>query len=290
MSLLGTGGMGSVFLAERDVDGFAQRVALKLLRVGVEDPAMRERFRAERGILVRLEHAGVARFIDGGITDEGRPWLAMEHVRGTPIVEWADGRRLSIEQRIGIFLDVCDVVTHAHRRLVVHRDLKPAHILVTDDGQVKLLDFGIAGLLGGDGPDDAPARHWLTPEYASPEQVSGEALSTASDVYQLGLTLFELLTGRRPWKFDSRSPEHIATVIRDTQPARPSAALSSVEGAPGTVVSWEGLIEESGPADGGSVPGGARSPCGVWSNSGHRRGALVPPGAEPVRGRGVGGR
>jgi serine/threonine-protein kinase len=232
VSLLGTGGMGSVFLGEREVDGFAQRVAVKLIRVGLDDPAVRERFRLERGILVSLDHAGVARFIDGGITDSGQPWLAMEYVRGTPILDWADRHGLTVRQRIRLFLDVCDIVRHAHARLVVHRDLKPAHILVTDDGHVKLLDFGIARLQDEHAPGGAPAARWLTPEYASPEQVRGDALSTASDVYQLGLTLYELLAGRPPYTFASRSQDHIARVIREMEPVRPSAAFAHAAASP----------------------------------------------------------
>jgi eukaryotic-like serine/threonine-protein kinase len=225
VSLLGTGGMGSVHLGRREGDGFAQDVAIKLIRLGLDDATVRHRFLAERRILARLEHPGVARFIDGGITDAGQPWLAMEYVRGTTLLKWADERRLTIPQRIDLFLEVCDAVRHAHAQLVVHRDLKPANILVTDEGRVKLLDFGIARLLddpaGGSG--SAATAHWLTPEYASPEQIRGDVLGTSSDVYQLGLILYELLTGRRAYHFDSSAPDHVAHVIAEVEAVRPSA-------------------------------------------------------------------
>ncbi|NJL29576.1 MAG: serine/threonine protein kinase, partial [Thermoanaerobaculia bacterium] len=206
---LGRGGMGSVFLAERADGQFEQRVALKLIKRGMDSEAILRRFLAERQILARLEHANVARLLDGGISRDDRPYFAMEYVEGEPIARWCDERRLAIEPRIALFLQVCAAVEHAHRHLVVHRDLKPSNILVTEDGQVKLLDFGIAKLLAERGMaltlthhDTAP----MTPEYAAPEQVSGEPVTTQTDVYALGLLLYELFSGRRACQICEHTP------------------------------------------------------------------------------------
>ncbi len=204
---LGRGGMGTVYLAER-VDGeFEQQVALKLVKRGMDTDEVLRRFRAERQILARLRHEGIAQLFDGGVTAEGAPWFAMERVGGEPLVAWAEARELSREARLGLFLQVCAAVQYAHRNLVVHRDLKPANVLVTAEGRVKLLDFGIAKLLDDD-PEAATrtVHRPMTPEYAAPEQLAGEPVTTSTDLYALGLLLHELLTGRRPERRGSASP------------------------------------------------------------------------------------
>ncbi len=200
LDLVGEGGSGSVYRAEREVDGYVQRVALKLLRVGLRDPVEQARFRRERRILARLEHPAIARLIDGGFTPEGVPWFALEFIEGDNIVRWCDARRLRIEPRLRLFLDVCDAVEAAHRALIVHRDIKPANILVDADGRPRLLDFGIAKLLDDSEREDdtRTGLRRLTPAYAAPEQFSGGSITTATDVYALGVLLHELLSGQRP--------------------------------------------------------------------------------------------
>lgn len=201
---LGRGGMGSVWLAERADGAFEQRVALKLLKRGLDSDAILERFIAERQILARLQHPHIAHLVDGGLAADGRPYFAMELVEGEPITRWCDARSLGINQRIALFLSVVDAVQYAHRQLVVHRDLKPSNILVTAQGEVKLLDFGIAKLLDAEaarGDAQTLTRmgiRMLTPEYAAPEQLRGDAVTTATDVYALGVLLYELLAGTRP--------------------------------------------------------------------------------------------
>lgn len=194
---LGRGGMGTVYLAERADGAFDQRVALKLLRAPLLGSEGRSRFTAERQILARLEHPAIARLLDGGILPDGVPWFAMEYVEGVPITDACDARHLGIGERLELFLAVCDAVDYAHRSLVVHRDLKPGNVLVTADGEVKLLDFGVAQLLAPDASASAD-RHPVTPAYAAPEQLRGDATTTATDVWALGVLLYELLTGRRP--------------------------------------------------------------------------------------------
>ncbi|MEZ4425639.1 MAG: protein kinase [Gemmatimonadota bacterium] len=198
---LGRGGMGAVYLAERRDGSFEQTVALKLVKRGMDTDEVLRRFRAERQILAGLHHPNIARLYDGGVAPDGRPYLVMEFIDGSPITRWADARRLPVQRRLALFQDVCSAVRHAHRNLVVHRDLKPSNILVMEDGTVKLLDFGIAKLLGpGANGDATRAEHQiLTPAYAAPEQrgVDG-AVTTSTDVYALGVVLHELLTGRRP--------------------------------------------------------------------------------------------
>jgi len=200
---LGRGGMATVYLVERADGVYEHTAALKLLRRGLDTSDIVRRVRAERQILSSLQHPNISRLLDGGATEDGRPFLVMERVDGVPITEWCDACGASIEQRLELFVDVARAVHHAHTRLVVHRDLKPSNILVTPAGRVKLLDFGIAKILD---PDLDPAsriptrsgRRALTPEYASPEQVRGDVVTTATDVYQLGLLLHRLLTGARP--------------------------------------------------------------------------------------------
>ncbi len=200
---IGRGGMGSVYLAERAAADFQQRVALKLLRRGIDTEDIVRRFLLERRILAGLAHPNIARLYDGGSTEDGRPYLVMEYVDGTPITEYCDAARLPLARRLELFLGVADAVRYAHAQLVVHRDLKPSNILVTRDGRVKLLDFGIARILDAAEDDEAPLTRTgsrvLTPEYASPEQLSGRPITTASDVYQLGILLYLLLAGHRPF-------------------------------------------------------------------------------------------
>ncbi len=200
---IGRGGMGSVFLAERADADFEQRVAVKLLRRGIDTDDIVQRFLVERRILAGLTHPNIARLYDGGSTEDGRPFLVMEYVDGRPITEYCDAAGLPLERRLELFLLVADAVRYAHGQLVVHRDIKPSNILVAVDGRVKLLDFGIAKILEGDDAEEPEALtrtgvRILTPEYASPEQLRGLPVTTASDVYQLGVLLFVLLTGRRP--------------------------------------------------------------------------------------------
>jgi len=226
---LGVGGMGAVFLAVRDDDQYRKEVAIKTLKFDAADPAMLSRFRHERQILAHLEHPNIARLLDGGTTAEGTPYIVLEYVAGVPITSYCEEHRLSLEQRLGLFRQVCDAVQHAHRNLIVHRDLKPGNILVTTDGVPKLLDFGIAKLLdptslgGAEMQATATGMHLMTPDYASPEQVRGEAISTASDVYSLGGVLFQLLTGERPHELKTYAPDEVARVVCLSEIRRPSA-------------------------------------------------------------------
>ncbi|HMB93614.1 MAG TPA: serine/threonine-protein kinase [Rhodothermales bacterium] len=230
--LLGRGGMGNVYLAERADGQFQQTVALKLIRRGLDTDDILSRFAFERQILSGLEHPNIARLYDGGITENGRPYFAMEYVEGEPITAYCDHARLTTPQRLALFRTVCRAVQHAHQNLVVHRDLKPSNILVTEDAEVKLLDFGIAKLLSEEGatrdlamPRTRTGMQVLTPEYAAPEQVRGETITTATDVYQLGVLLYELLTGHRPYRIPSRVQHEIARVILEEEPERPSTAV-----------------------------------------------------------------
>jgi eukaryotic-like serine/threonine-protein kinase len=231
---VGRGGMGSVYLAERDDDHYRQQVAVKILRRGLDTDELVRRFVAERQILATLQHPNIARLLDGGMTSDGRPYYVMEFVDGEHLDAYCDSRRLSIEARLELFCVVVRAVQHAHRNLVVHRDLKPSNVLVTADGEVKLVDFGIAKLLDPDAfPDAAPLTRTglrlMTPEYASPEQVRGMAITTATDVYGLGLVLYELLAGRHPHRLRGRSATEIERIILTEEPPRPSAALTQVD-------------------------------------------------------------
>ncbi|HEU4663614.1 MAG TPA: serine/threonine-protein kinase [Dokdonella sp.] len=224
---IGRGGMGTVYLAERADGEYAQRAAIKLMRGGCSGEALLQRFRAERQILATLSHPNIARLLDGGVDDEGRPFLALEYVDGSTLGEHCDARRLGIGERLALFLAVCDAVAHAHRSLVVHRDLKPSNILVDDEGRVKLLDFGIARLLdAGDAAATATAWRMFTPEYAAPEQIQGRPVTTGVDVHALGLLLYELLTGRRPYDASGSSPAAYEQAILAAEPLRPSRAAT----------------------------------------------------------------
>jgi serine/threonine-protein kinase len=236
---LGEGGMGTVYLAERMDGHFEQQVAVKVLKQGVPSAEALRRFLQERQILARLQHPGIARLLDGGVTTEGTPYFVMERVQGRPLTEYCDQERLGIDERLRVFLSVCDAVLYAHRNLVVHRDLKPSNILVDAGGYVKLLDFGIAKLLSeGAGAPAAPARTTLramTPEYAAPEQVRGEPVTTATDVYALGVILYEMLAGERPYRVERGSAAEIERAILEQEPRRPSAcAAAGTEGPSGS--------------------------------------------------------
>ncbi len=197
---IGAGGMGVILLAERADGSFEKRVAVKLVKRGMDSEAVLERFRAERQILASLDHPAIARLLDAGISDDDRPYFVLEHVEeGLPIDEYCRRHRLSIRHRLGLFRTACDAVHFAHQKLVLHRDLKPSNLLISGNGELKLLDFGIAKLMADDGSGAAATRHRsMTPAYASPEQARGEPLGTFSDVYSLGVVLYELLSGTRP--------------------------------------------------------------------------------------------
>ncbi len=221
-----TAGWGPSTSRPASGDGFRQTVALKLVRRGMDSDFILERFRAERQILAGLDHPGIARLLDGGSAADGLPYFVMEYIPGRHLLEDAADRSLSVKDRLAMFLQVCEAVAYAHRHLVVHRDIKPSNILVTPDGAPKLLDFGLAKLLRPELEGQAPGRtvtglRILTPEYASPEQVRGEGITTATDIYSLGVVLYELLTGRRPYRVTGRSPEAIARAVCEEEPARP---------------------------------------------------------------------
>lgn len=231
-SELAQGGMGAVFKAVRADSAFDKEVAIKLIRDGLgtqQSADIAARFRAERQILASLEHPNIARLIDGGSSDDGHPYLVMEFVDGQPINVYAQTHALSIAQKLALFRSVCNAVHFAHQRLVVHRDLKPSNILVTESGEVKLLDFGIAKLLQPTSSEQvgaAPTVVAMTPAYASPEQVKGEIITTASDVYALGVILYELLTGQSPYKSKATQPLELAKEICEQLPARPSTVVT----------------------------------------------------------------
>ncbi|HYK43513.1 MAG TPA: protein kinase [Thermoanaerobaculia bacterium] len=224
---LGQGGMGTVFLAERDEPGFRRTVAIKVVRPGMETGFVLRRFHTERQILASLENPGIARLYDGGTTEDGRPYFVMEYVEGTDLLTWCEERKLTVPERLRLFRRVCDAVQFAHQNLVVHRDLKPSNILVTPAGEPKLLDFGIAKLLSpvdGSGDETGTLVRLMTPDFASPEQILGRRITTASDVYALGVVLYELLSGRRPYSLRGHSPAEIERIVGESAPERPSAA------------------------------------------------------------------
>ncbi len=222
---LGVGGMGAVFLAERSDGTFEQKVALKLIKRGMDSEAILRRFVNERQILASLEHPNIAHLVDGGTTEKGLPYFVLEYIEGETIIDYAIRENLDLEERLKLFREVCAAVSFAHSNLVIHRDLKPSNILVTKVGKVKLLDFGIAKLLKSEtnGATTATQMQVFTPEYASPEQVRGEKLTTATDVYSLGVILYELLTGSQPYKTTSKNIGDIIKAICETEPIRPSS-------------------------------------------------------------------
>jgi non-specific serine/threonine protein kinase/serine/threonine-protein kinase len=225
---IGRGGMGTVWEAVRDDDEFAQRVALKIIRRGMDTEEMLRRFRTERQILARLDHPHIARLLNGGSTEDGLPWYAMDLIAGRDIASHIRAHQLSVSERLRLFLQVCAAVQYAHQHLIIHRDLKPSNILVTDDGAARLLDFGIAKLLAPatDHTMTATAHALMTPAYASPEQVRGGDITTATDVYALGVILYELLTGQLPYDLTGQRADEIPGIICETEPERPSAAVA----------------------------------------------------------------
>lgn len=231
LRLLGRGGMGQVFLAAREDGTFARQVALKLLRPGLSTPDFLHRLQNERQILANLRHPNIAHVYDGGSTPWGDPYFTMEYVEGLPITTYCEQHQLGLAKRLRLFQTVCETVHYAHQNLVVHRDLKPSNILVTIDGTVKLLDFGIAKMLRPDGDAAEPqtSTHVMTPEYAAPEQICGDAITTAADVYALGILLYELLTGTRPYELRERALQEVVRIISEEEPAKPSDRATSSE-------------------------------------------------------------
>jgi tetratricopeptide (TPR) repeat protein len=226
--LIGHGGMGSVYLGVRDDDHYSKQVAIKLMKRGMDTDFMLSRFRQERQILANLEHPFIARLMDGGATEDGLPYFVMEYVEGAPITTYCREKALTVPERLRLFRLVCEAVQHAHQNLVVHRDIKPGNILITQAGVPKLLDFGIAKVVDpGAAPEPAPTLpelRMLTPDYASPEQVKGLSVSTASDIYSLGAVLYELLAGERPHRFRSGSLIDMEAAVCQVEPVKPSVA------------------------------------------------------------------
>jgi len=242
---LGHGGMGTVYLAEREDGSVRRRVAIKVIRRGLDTDALRRRFLRERQILAGLEHAAIARLYEDGTTEDGLPYFVMEAIDGVDLLAWCDLRRLPTRRRVELFVRVCEAVHYAHQRLVVHRDLKPGNILVTADGGPRLLDFGLARLLDPTSDPEAAdlsalGVRFCTPEYASPEQLRGEPIATTSDVYSLGVILYELLTGHRPYRLRNRSLEEAQRVVGEVEPERPSTVVTrtvadGTDGTQGTI-------------------------------------------------------
>ena len=225
--VIGRGGMGVVYAATRDDDAYRKQVAVKLVKRGMDTDFVLARFKSERRILARLEHPNIAQLLDGGSAEDGRPYFVMEHVQGVAITAYCESKSLNVPARLRLFLSVCSAVQHAHQNMVVHRDLKPSNILVTDEGTVKLLDFGIAKLLQG-GEEEAIEQtavglRMMTPAYASPEQALGQPVTTATDVYSLGAVLYEVLAGRPAHQWDGLTPSEIERAICRQQPEPPSA-------------------------------------------------------------------
>jgi non-specific serine/threonine protein kinase/serine/threonine-protein kinase len=247
VSEIGRGGMGTVYLAERTDRQYEKRVAIKLIRPGMDTTVVIRHFREERQILATLDHPNIARLLDGGTTDDGLPYVVMEFIEGIPIDQYCDTQRLSVTARLELFRRVCAAVSYAHQNLVIHRDIKPSNILVTGEGVPKLLDFGIAKILHGDGRSETVTTlgglRPMTPEYASPEQVRGGRVSTLNEVYSLGVVLYELLSGHSPYRFESRLPDEVARVIASSEPRRPSEVVTRTE-PPGTIAGTEASSPE----------------------------------------------
>ena len=222
---IGQGGMGEVYRAERADGQYDKQVAIKFVRTGLDTDAILQRFRNERQVLASLDHPNIARLLDGGTTEEGIPYLVMELIEGTPIDQYGETHKLSISERLGLFLQVASAVQYAHQHLVIHRDIKPGNILVTKEGVPKLLDFGIAKILDPAAGFEQTMANPMTPEYASPEQVRGESITTATDVYSLGVVLYQLLTGRSPYNATTQTPHEYARAICEQEPQRPSTVL-----------------------------------------------------------------
>ncbi len=238
---IGRGGMGAVYEGHRADGEFRLRVAIKVVKRGVDTDFVIRRFRNERQILAALDHPLITRLIDGGTTDDGRPYFVMEYIDGLPLYRYCDKNRLDVDQRLALFTRICEAVEYAHQKLVIHRDLKPSNIIICNDGSPRLLDFGIAKLLDPNMASDtlqptATALRMMTVDYASPEQIRGEKVTYETDVYSLGVILFELLTGHRPYRLTSRSPHDVARAICDDEPALPSRILTGDEATPPVAV------------------------------------------------------
>jgi eukaryotic-like serine/threonine-protein kinase len=226
---IGRGGMGTVYLGERDDEQYSIDVAVKLVTPGMDTAFVLQRFRRERQILASFDHPHIARLLDGGTTEDGLPFIVMEYVEGLPITTYCRQHTLDVEQRLRLFLDVCAAVEYAHRHFVVHRDIKPSNILVTEGGVAKLLDFGICKLLYSDPlptGDTLTEGRMLTPDYASPEQIRGSATTIASDIYSLGAVLYEVLTGAKPHRFANGTLLEIERTICEEPVTRPSLAVT----------------------------------------------------------------
>jgi serine/threonine protein kinase len=223
---IGRGGMGTVYLAERADGQFEKQVAVKMVQPGLDTEFILARFRRERRVLARFDHRNIGRLLDGGTASDGIPYFVMEYIDGDWITRYCDSKTLAVEERLRLFLRVCSAVHYAHLQFVVHRDLKPGNILVDSRGDPKLLDFGICKLLyretSGDNHDTEASMRWLTPEYASPEQVRGEPVNIASDVYSLGAILYELMTGARPHVFPKITPQGVEQVVCQHEVRAPS--------------------------------------------------------------------
>ncbi|MBC7793595.1 MAG: protein kinase, partial [Clostridia bacterium] len=232
---VGRGGMGAVYEAVRVDNEFVLRVAIKLVKRGMDTDFVLRRFRKERQILAALDHPHIARLLDGGTTADGLPYFVMEYIEGQPLYRYCDNNHLTVVDRLKLFRSICDAIHYAHQKQVVHRDIKPSNVLITSEGVPKLLDFGIAKLLNpsfaGDITHDptATAMRLMTPEYASPEQVQGAITTPSTDVYSLGVLLYELLTGHRPYRLVNRAPHEIARVICEESPAPPSFIITRPE-------------------------------------------------------------
>ncbi|HEY4839819.1 MAG TPA: serine/threonine-protein kinase, partial [Candidatus Acidoferrales bacterium] len=240
--VLGEGGMGVVYLAERE--DLHSLVAIKLLRDASLSPARRERFAVEQRTLAQLNHPCIARLYDAGILADGTPWFVMEYVDGLPLTEYCRQRNCSIDQRLRLFHAVCEAVLYAHQNAVIHRDLKPSNILVKNDGSVRLLDFGIAKQIdGADAPADQTrtALRLMTPAYASPEQIRGERVGIQTDVYSLGVILYELLAERLPFDLSGKTPAEAETLIAQTEPQKPSAPFKGKIDRHTTGTAWADL-------------------------------------------------
>ena len=229
----GIGGMGVVYVGLRNDQEFEQKVAVKILKHGITSDYLLKRFQIERQTLASLQHSNIAKLLDGGSTEEGLPYLIMEFIEGTPITEFCDKNKLSIEERLELFRKVCLAVQYAHQNLIIHRDIKPGNILVTEDGTPKLLDFGIAKLIDEDllEEDDGLTKTgvWhLTPEYSSPEQINGGRITTGSDIYSLGVLLYKILTGEQPYKITSSSPVTISKILQEENILKPSDKIKQI--------------------------------------------------------------
>jgi serine/threonine-protein kinase len=242
---IGAGGMGTVYRAVRADEQYQTRVAIKFLRHHAAGEGALRRFRDERQILANLHHPGIAVLLDGGVTADGQQYFVMEHLEGEPITRWSDARALPVPARLALFEQVCAAVHYAHQSLVVHRDLKPGNILVTADGTVKLLDFGIAKLLPADGDDSTVTQaggRAYTPDYASPEQLLGRQVGTRSDVYSLGVVLFELLTGKRPFELAGKSAGEAERLVVDVPPPRPSSVIADARARSNVVGDLDAIV------------------------------------------------